>query len=64
LQFSIVAGATANMTDSSSYEYDWQRRLSQVNVTDADLTKYDWRRRLGDRGSGDYVLKRLSLSTV
>jgi len=43
------------MTDSSRYEYDWRRRLSDVNMTDSDLTKCDWRRRLGGGGSGDYV---------
>ena len=56
LQFSTAA-ATANMTDSSRYEYDWRRRLSHVNMTDSDLTKYDWRRRPGDGCSGDYYIQ-------
>ena len=55
LKFPKVAAATANMTDSSRYEYHWRRRLSHVNMTDFDLTKYDWRRRLGSGGSGDYT---------
>jgi len=38
LQFSTVAAATANMTDSSWCEYGWRRRLSHVNMTDSDLT--------------------------
>jgi len=52
LQFSEVAAATTNMTDSSRHEYDWRMRLS---MTDSDLTEYDRRRRLGDGGSGDYL---------
>ena len=56
LQFSKVATATANMTDSSRYKYDWWRRLSHVNMTDFDLTKYDWRWRLCGGGSGDYTV--------
>jgi len=42
LQFSTVAAATANMTDSSWYEYDCWRRFRLVNMTDSNLTKYDW----------------------
>ena len=49
--FYKVAAATANMTDLSQYEYDWQNRLSHVNMTDSALIKYDWRRQLG---GGDY----------
>ena len=47
LQFSTVAAATANMTDSSWYEYDWRRRLIQSRKYDLTPT---WQNMTGGGG--------------